>query len=272
MQALIDAAEPGSTVVAPDITHDIDALDDAEVIWIRKSLTLDLGVTTIRIKPNDANNRVYFAIGIVGDVDVTIRLGIIKGDRDGHIPPKDDKGNILPVLSGLGHGIAIDQGARVKLQGGAITECMGDGVCCFWGSLEMEHVTLKRNRRQGTSVASCDSFWAHDCDISNNGGVSPGAGIDFEPDPDNAFRPPGYIHNVRVERCWFASNAGAAVLIACPPERRKNVSIMSDNLYVGCPIDGTDGITPLLAKCLAYLFGKNPGYKWYGYKRELHIP
>jgi hypothetical protein len=254
IQNLINIANAGDSVVVPGGTYTIDAINDP--IRISKSLTLDMRLATVTTLSNAINGQVYFPIGIWACTNVTVLLGDVVGERDGHIGT---------TPAGFGHGVAIGGGAtNVVLRGGRIRDCMGDGVLVFDASaVEIDHVIKTHNRRQGLTVSQVDGLWVHDGECTNNGGAAPGAGIDFEPD-----LPTQLIKNVRVSREHFAGNAGAGVLINCLPAQRINVSITADCTFVGKPIDGTDGVVPFWAKWGGQLFGSQSWYGWLGYPRS----
>ena len=266
----------GGTVNVPDGFYSIDAVNDA--IWLRKSLTLNLGTATLVVQPTNVNDSFYFPIGVNGCEDVTIRNGKLRGDWRSHIGP-------VPDGKGMGHGIVIGEARNVKLENVDLSGFLMDGVLVAGGpngpavNVELNGVRSKGNRRQGLTVTSVDGLRVRVCDFSDNGinGTDPGAGIDFEPDiladqlvngmPFKAQ----HIRDVLVEASRFAGNKGAGVLIACPPANRHKIDILSTNTYDGMPIDGTDGIVPFFAKWLKQL-GLGPHFNWYGYPRELHLP
>lgn len=256
IQDLINQANPGDTVHVPRGSYDVDAINSP--IWLKPSITLDLTEATINVIPNDANDRVYFPIGISNCQDVNIVGGLIQGDRLNH------QGT---TAAGFGHGIAIGGGSHnIKIQNSTVRDCEGDGIIIVDASaVEVSGVTSQNNRRQGLTSSQVDGLWVHNCKFLDTNGAAPSAGIDLEAD-----LPTQIIKNVRIENSLFAGNQGAGVLIATPPAQRSNIHIIN-NTFMGKPIDGTDGIVPFYAKWLYQVFGKLPGYDWWYYPIELNI-
>lgn len=252
IQQLINQANSGDTVRVPRDNYYIDAINSP--IWLKSSLTLDITEATINVVPNEANDRVYFPIGISNCQDVTIVGGLINGDRLNH------RGT---TAAGFGHGIAIGGGSHnIKIQNSTVRDCEGDGIIIVDASaVEVSGVISQNNRRQGLTSSQVDGLWIHNCKFLDTNGAAPSAGIDLEAD-----LPTQIIKNVRIETSLFAGNQGAGVLIATPPAQRIHIDVMNTNTFIGKPIDGTDGIVPWYAKWLYQICGS---YAWY--PRELHI-
>lgn len=249
IQELIDGANPGDTITIPPGEYEIDTI--GAPIWVKKSqLIIKMDGVVIRAKPNGVSDRFYFPIGISGAADVTLIGAKIVGDRAGH-----------SGTTTMGHGVVINESRNILLQSMGVTECMGDGILIVGASgIEIDRCGCYRNHRQGLTATDVNGLWIHGSGFYNSGDAPPSAGVDFEPD-----LPSQSIRNIRIEHSKFGGNLGAGILIACPPGQRENIHITSDNIFVGKPIDGTDGIVPWWSKIIG------PYTNWLGYPRELHI-
>jgi len=222
--------------------------------------TLDLTGQVISVDATTVNS-VYAPIQIVGVSDVTLIGGTIIGDR--HLRPDD------PNLGGLGHGIIIGGGAsNIKIIGTTVQDCFGDGILIWGGNgVELDNVTSNHNRRQGVSIVNSNGVYIHDGVLSNNGGTSPGDGIDIENDLETET-----CANILIQNNTFSGNQGSGVG-AGSPGTYTNIKVLGnsfDKTTQPIWVAGNAGSagTPWWAAALRAIFGWTPSYRWWGYPTE----
>ena len=122
---------------------------------------------------------------------------------------------------------------NVNVSGLTLAESGGDGI--YLGSSEGEKpcvdvrisgVTCTLNYRQGISVVNAENLLIEDCLLRDTRGVSPQAGIDFEPNRANER-----LVNCLVRNCVSANNAGNGFAFYLPrlTQRSAPVSIRLEN-------------------------------------------
>jgi len=125
---------------------------------------------------------------------------------------------------------------RVRVEGVRLESSGGDGIYIgttaklpYCADVVIRDVVCHDNHRQGISVISAVNLLIENCVMSNTGGTSPQAGIDFEP---NGAREK--LVNCVVRNCVMAGNAGAGVLIYLKNLSNKSdpVSIHVENCHV----------------------------------------
>ena len=123
--------------------------------------------------------------------------------------------------------------SNVSISGLTLAESGGDGI--YLGSSEGEKpcvdvrisgVTCTRNYRQGISVVNAENLLIEDCLFRDTRGVSPQAGIDFEPN-----RATERLVNCLVRNCVSVGNAGNGFAFYLPrlTQRSEPVSIRLEN-------------------------------------------
>lgn len=123
--------------------------------------------------------------------------------------------------------------SNVNISGLTLAESGGDGI--YLGSSEGEKpcvdvrisgVTCTRNYRQGISVVNAENLLIEDCMFRDTRGVSPQAGIDFEPN-----RATERLVNCLVRNCVSVGNAGNGFAFYLPrlTQRSEPVSIRLEN-------------------------------------------
>lgn len=260
LQALIDQASPGSTVVVPAGSYQIDAVNDP--LRLKSNVGVDLTGVTLTAIPNSKTN--YKIVSISHCENVSVINGHIKGERDTHLGSTDWS------AGGWGFGIYIGEGSRnVSLQRTVTTDCFGDGVYVSDAyNVSLEGIVSDKNRRQGMSVIHVDGLHVSGCQFSNSGGTPPGSGIDFECDLDGQR-----IINVVVEKSKFFGNAGSCIAFGSPGQYH-NIRVMGDNTYdhLTQPIYATGNAAPLGTPWWAFLLNRTcswlPQYRWWGYRTD----
>ncbi|PRP91095.1 hypothetical protein ENSA5_58320 [Enhygromyxa salina] len=172
---------PGRYVVG-ELTNDIYAAG----IVLPGDMTLELSDgAIIEMTPNDRHN--YCVISVEGNDNITIRGGMIRGDRADH----DYSGG----ANDEGHGVCVWTSAdRILIEDTELTELTGDGVLIVGSApkdddpdaeVPSTNITIRNNeihhnRRNGVSIVG-----GHNVVIANNHihhmeGTAPQFGIDIE--------------------------------------------------------------------------------------------
>ncbi len=238
IQAEINAAAPGSTVVVPAGPYSVDAARAS--IRPKSNMTLQVD-GDLQATPAELRWTAVVLLENVSDVTVVLN-GSITGDHYTHVNSTDDSG----------FGVAVLGSTNISIKGpGTIKNCAGDGLYVDRGSrnVTISQLTSTNNRRQAMSVIDVDGLDADGVSFLNSAGAPPSAGVDLEPD-----EPTKSIRNVRMRNCKMLGNAGASVLIACPKSARSNIDIDGSNQMDRHPIDGTDGVVAWYAKLWFYIF------------------
>ena len=178
-------------------TYLIDSTTEEKSIRMQDNIVLDLNTSTVIQEANSSPS--YSIIKIENNKNVTIKNGIIKGDKNQH--------DYDSVNSSHQWGIGIDiRGSKdIMLDNIEIYETTGDGVYVanIQGSnkIYVENVTIKNMnihdcRRQGISIISGDNINIYNNEIHNIKGNSPQAAIDLESNycNDNTEK----INNVKI--------------------------------------------------------------------------
>ncbi len=135
---------------------------------------------------------------------------------------------------------------RVRVEGVRLESSGGDGI--YLGATEqlpycadvvVRDVVCHDHHRQGISVIGAVNLLIENCVLSNTGGTSPQAGIDFEPN-----RSREKLVNCVVRRCVMAGNRGAGVLVYLKNLSRKSdpVSLRVEDCYIRSGADVGIGV------------------------------
>jgi polygalacturonase len=217
LQAMLDRAAGGEVRIPPG-EYWVDPTRSL-VPRSRTRVLLDPR-TVLRALPNDQQRTAVIDLTHVADVH--IEGGSIIGDRDAHRGGGE-----------WGHGVRIVSAQRITLKAMTISACWGDGV--YIGamgrageavpsqSVQLQHLTCLRNRRQGLSITVASDVTVDDCVFVQTGGTAPSSGIDIEPQRQ------GEAKGIRIRRCTLADNQG------CGVECHDNVS---DVVVEACTIEG----------------------------------
>jgi hypothetical protein len=114
------------------------------------------------------------------------------------------------------HAISIRGCANVRIAGLTIASSGGDGIYLGAGkngetnrNTVIRDVVCDDNNRQGISVITADTLLIENCTLKNTDGMSPRAGIDFEPN-----RPSERLVNCAMRNCAAENNQGDGYLFA----------------------------------------------------------
>ncbi|MFB9057789.1 right-handed parallel beta-helix repeat-containing protein [Mariniflexile ostreae] len=182
----------------------------------------------LEIQTNDKWN--YCVLRLNGD-NITVRDGIIKGDRDTHVyTPRNSDGK---TAHDEGHGICVWNNKNILIKNMEILNVTGDGALV----LDSNDVTfiennLHNNRRQGISIVGGIRIEITDNEIHHIHGISPQFGIDIEG--------PGRVdEDILIQNNYFHHNTGGDIVNATG----ENVYILDNimeqgdgNTYIDGPI------------------------------------
>ncbi len=194
-----------NTVVLPEGTYLIYALNDS---MSGRDRRIDAGIkipsnmnfimcneTVLRVEPNSSSGYSCFYLGRKNNV--TIKGGIVYGDRDAHDYTGDGGGS-----HEYGYGVYTQGGDNIVIDGVKFYDFTGD--CIFFGNLGMIssdgsssyydtknskiiNCTLSNSRRNNISVQACENIEISGNYITNAGadtgvsnGTAPKLGIDIE--------------------------------------------------------------------------------------------
>ena len=208
-------------------------------IDLHSDMTFELADgATIEMAPNDRHN--YCVINLDGSSNVTVRGGVLRGDRDDHDyagGTAHDEGHGICVWTGVSH-VLIEE---MELRG-----LTGDGVLVVGRresddaeELPSSHITIRNNdihhnRRQGVSLVGSEHVVISDNHIHHIEGTSPQFGVDIE----GAGRSDA---DILIYRNHFDHNAGGDIVTSTG----RNVWI-EENSMVQCQADADGNYDPAL--------------------------
>jgi len=181
---------------------------------------VDLTGVVIRLLPTDKDS--YSILNLTRLSGVTILEGTIMGDRESH----------LGTAGEWGMGIRVDACEDIVLRGTSIYNCWGDGIYVVRSvRVLLEGVVCDNNRRNGLTLTHAHGVTSKDCVFKNNGGVSPGCGVDIEPNANQ------HVSDVVFENCTFKDNRMAGLTISRPAKHTGTASVRHVTA-VGCSVYG----------------------------------
>lgn len=210
IQAAVDAAGRGGAVCMSPGVYLIRASHDtaAHGILLKSNLLFEMAPGTIlRAMPTASD---WSAIlRVQGGSNITIRGGVLEGERDRHLSTDGEHG----------FGVALLGASRIVVEDVIARDLWGDGF--YVGTARFDNdrgragcrdvrftrVQGLRNRRQGLSIVDCTGAIVEDSAFSDTGGTAPGGGVDLEPNPGTR------VENVTIGGCTMARNV-FGVLIA----------------------------------------------------------
>lgn len=192
IQAAINKAPSGSTVVVPNGTYMIDALTSVK---LKSNLTFSMEPNAVlKAIPNNEGS---YAILLADKVsNVNIIGGTISGERANHQGSGGE----------WGMGLQIDSSNNVVVERVASNNNWGDGFYLS-GETQSKNITLctvtaDNNRRQGISIESNDGLIIKNSVFKNTNGTAPADGLDIEPYSGRV------VQNVQILNNTFSGNAG----------------------------------------------------------------
>ena len=147
----------------------------------------------------DTNNKWNYCVLRLNGDNITVRDGIIIGDRDTHIFTPRESDN--KTAHDEGHGICVWDNNKVLIDNMEIRDLTGDGSLVLDSTdVTFTNNTISNNRRQGISIVGGKRIAIQDNEIYNMNGTSPQFGIDIEGagrvDQDIIIQNNDFHHNV----------------------------------------------------------------------------
>jgi len=189
IQRCVNALRPGGTVRFPPGKY---LIETDKGIQLKDNMRLDLG-SAILVGPNVRGVRCRL-LHIQGRRNIVITGGTLIGTHFG-----DPEWAV---------GIFAADAQDILIENIWVRDFHLDGVL-LTGDLGCQRITVRamvgvNNRRTGLAIVHATDVAVEDSTFNNTRGQSPEAGVNLEPNKGWSVR------NVRVRRCWFRANGGAA--------------------------------------------------------------
>lgn len=216
----------GGIVYIPNGTYMINA---TKSLRLRSNIHLNLSLNaTLKAIPNNAASYRILAIYVYRTTNptetentyveyvenISVTGGIIMGERYAHIGSAGESG----------HCIAIEGGKNILISDVKIQDCWGDGIYLgtrniglnnlnnrIWPvNVAFRNISINHARRNGISIISGVNVIIENSKIINTGGISPGLGIDMEPnDPVDGF----FLTNIILKNLTLTNNANGNIKV-----------------------------------------------------------
>ena len=151
-----------------------------------------------------------------------VKGGKILGERYQHTPLAD---TTKKDEHGMGIGISASTNCRIIRT--VVTNCWGDGITVgstltnnvHYRSINclISQVKSRNNRRQGLTIGGVDSLIVINSSFTSTNGTAPQAGIDIEPDNDQASR-------VYIKNCEIAYNVKNGIEMNAKPSTTATIT------------------------------------------------
>lgn len=177
----------------------------------------------------DTNNKWNYCVLRLNGDNITVRNGVISGDRDTHVfTARESDGN---TAHDEGHGICVWSNNNVLIDNMEIHSLTGDGSLV----LDSNNVTftnnnIYNNRRQGISIVGGTKIEIKDNEIHHIKGTAPQFGVDIEGN--------GRIdEDILIQNNYFHHNTGGDIVNASG----ENVYILDNEMEQGEGSEYIDG-------------------------------
>ncbi len=114
------------------------------------------------------------------------------------------------------HGIFVQGGKRITIDGLECSDCGGDGFIISYSAgeanpedIHLNYCVAKNNRRNNMTVTAGTRIWINNPTLLNANGTNPQDGIDIEPDDDGAGGFKGSLDGIYITNGYSADNLGA---------------------------------------------------------------
>ena len=196
----------GGTVYVPAGSY---VIDPTRNVRLRSRMHLQLAPgAKLLAKRNSADRAYVLMVYKVSDVEIS--GGQIIGDRDNH----------LGTTGEWGHAIMVRGSSRVTVRDILLSKCWGDGLSVGGAMVAnaptipsndvvIANIVSTNNRRQALSIGRSSNVKVYDSEFSNTNGITPGCGIDVEPDADDS----GTTSTVHIENCLIRNNKGNGIQV-----------------------------------------------------------
>lgn len=205
---LIKKAPDGSTIYFPDGTYLVSAnggvspgkwvdINHNPGIWIDSKndiIILLSSKATIKLLPTEEKGS--HVLLIYNSHGVTICGGHIEGDRNTYT------GSMVTEWC---HGISAKGSSDISISNIKISQCRGDGIGIGTGpTYHCENITIDSAEiydcfRNGITLTSCQNVVIKNTNVYNIYGTAPEAGIDVEPEYENAFCKDIVVKDCRID-------------------------------------------------------------------------
>ncbi len=138
------------------------------------------------------------------------------------------------------HGISLNSGTNIIIEGLTILDTGGDGILVtrsfqpnslknYCENIIIKNCRFSNNYRQGLSITSAKDLTILNCEFSETNGTLPEDGIDIEPDI-----PEERLENILIKDCRIFNNFGNAIQLALfmMQDNSMDVSITIENTYM----------------------------------------
>jgi polygalacturonase len=236
--AINQVAGTGGTVIVPDGTYMINAIQNGwQGLLLTSNMTFSMSSgAVLKAFPNNRANYVIVMVRSVSNVKII--GGTVQGERYGHTGTGGESG----------HGIVIDSGNNITIDGVTTKDCWGDGIFISGypvttpsTNITVKNVVSDSNRRQGLSVVSADGVIIQNSIFKNTIGTLPEAGIDLEPDGNATLG----VKNIQILNCQCFNNHGNQIDVYAGNTRQtaKPMSgIIIDNNTLTSQTSPNDGV------------------------------
>ena len=223
------AIDSGAPVVLVDTVGKDWILDPVK---LRSGLTLIVGDgVTLRARPDGfhgATDCLFYA--------KDLKNIVVRGGRDSRIVNQNAYCDRAKYSYSEGrHNFFLAGCDNVEIRDLTLDGSGGDGVYIRntgagpCRNIRLENLTVRRQGRQGVSVISAENLTIRNCTFRDTRGMSPQAGIDFEPN-----RHTDTFKNCVVSDCRFINNDGCGIVLALSKLRdgaAPEVSITVERCY-----------------------------------------
>lgn len=206
--AIKNTVSNGGNIYIPEGTYMVDATN---YINIPSNTNIELHPKAV-LKVIPTSIQEYLVFYMLNVENVSIKGGKLVGERYQHLGTSGE----------YGHGIAIQNSKNIRIENITCVDFWGDGVfvdsstdgLSVSKNISMVNVICDNNRRQGYSICGVNGLYMENCKGINTNGISPQAGIDFEPHYVGVVN-----ENITLESCEFSGNKGPQILVASFSDR-----------------------------------------------------
>jgi chitodextrinase len=225
--AINQVAGSGGTVLVPDGTYMIDAV---KRLFLKSNMTFRMTSGAIMKAMPTANPR-YSLLRMDKASNINIIGGKLQGERAQHRGTGGE----------FGHGIEINTGKNVVIEGVTSRDMWGDGFTIDYNSSNVTvcSVTADNNRRQGLTITAANGVVIKNSVFKNSNGTLPMSGIQIEPNLGQS------TSNVKILNSQILGNKGYGIKLVVPVSGSITNVTIDGNTIAGnsAPGKAAQGIT-----------------------------
>jgi hypothetical protein len=135
----------------------------------------------------------YQILKIANTNNLTIKGGLITGDRDTHTGTTGEHG----------HGVWMENNTNLVIENMKVQKCWGDGFYHLSGETHLINPVSDNNRRNNFTVIGATKLTIDNPVFTNANGTAPQAGIDIEPNSDTDI-----LKKITINNPYFENNVG----------------------------------------------------------------